>query len=210
MIIKVPDQLILDALAIKESNVENRGLHNNYHKRWSIDRDNPIKKYFGDLNFLHGTILWHNSPYPVHTDVWHPENKTNVLIPLMIENSQKFFVFDQTFNGSCQWVLSYGQRDKDSPDQARTMRPCEDDRIKNLTDLPLDQEMCQYLPEEPEFYHGLSGEMYDYKPGVGFAFGSDHLHATGVMKGTYKTAMALWFANNISEIVSEFNRVNNV
>ena len=214
MLITVPAQLIEDALYIKANNEESRGKDSNSHKRWKIDKDEEwahLEKYFKGLDFLHGTLLWHNSPYPVHTDVWHPDNKTNVLIPLHIEAPQKFFVFDQTFHGSCQWIpmAPSKSRSADSPDSHAVGRPADDDRVEGKTGSPLAAEHAANLPEEPSFYHGLTATMYDYQPGQGIVFNSYNLHATGKMdSGYYKSALALWFTNDVDEVVKVFEQVN--
>ena len=179
------------------------------HKRWAFTDKHfdKIKAYFKGLDFLSGAVFWHNDPYPLHVDVWDPRNKSQILIPLRLEVEQKFIIFDQTYDGSMTWKNNVSKEIKkaqynDAPKSTTGLRPCETDGVMGLTDDPVDKDLANLLPEDRDFYFGLTGKAYDWKPGIGMAFESKTLHATGKMQKEYfKTGMALWFSNSIEEVI---------
>lgn len=180
------------------------------HKRWAFTQNHfdRIKLHFNNLNFLSGAVFWHNEPYPLHVDVWDPRNKSQILIPLKLEKSQKFIIFDQTYDGSMTWKNNISKEVKkaeydDAPKNTTGLRPYETEGVQGLTNKPIDSDLAKELPEESDFYFGLSGKSYDWTPGIGMAFESKTLHGTGKMDYKYyKTGMALWFSDTVEDILS--------
>ena len=180
------------------------------HKRWAFSQEHfsKISEHFNNLNFLNGAVFWHNEPYPLHVDVWDPRNKSQLLIPLKLEKTQKFIIFDQIYEGSMTWKNYVPKEIKkaeyaDAPKNTTGLRPCETEGVQGLTNQPINPDLAKQLPEDPDFYFGLSGKSYDWTPGVGMAFESKTLHATGKMDYKYyKIGMALWFSDTIEDVLS--------
>ena len=180
------------------------------HKRWAFTdahfRD--IEHYFPNLNFVGGAVFWHNEPYPLHVDVWDTRNKSQLLIPMKMEaEDQNFILFDQVYEGSMTWKNDADKQVKkakydDAPKSTTGLRPYDTEGVEWLTYRPIDPELGKLLPEPDDFYYGLSGKVYSWKPGIGLAFESKTLHATGNMDDKYfKTGMALWFADPIEDVL---------
>lgn len=203
---RVADEIIQAGLQAM-SDTPARNLDN--HKRWAFTHNHfdKIKKYFNGLNFLSGAVFWHNEPYPLHVDVWDPKNKSQILIPLKLEVEQKFIIFDQQYDGSMTWKNKHPKEIKkaeydDAPKNTTGLRPYETIGVTGLTDNPINDNLANLLPEESDFYFGLTGKAYNWEPGIGIPFESKTLHATGKMdKKHFKTGMALWFSNSIEEVM---------
>ena len=206
----IDNKIIQLGLEIKNSEKPVRDLSN--QRRWAFDHShfNKVKDLFGNLSFVQGAVFWHNEPYPIHVDVYDPRNKTNLLIPLHIDEFQEFIIFDQEYDGSMTWKNKADKNIKksqysDAPKSTTGLRPCDTDGVVGLTGTHIDNELGSKLPEHDDFYFGLSGRSYEWKPGIGMAFESKRLHATGKMHGDYfKTGMALWFTNTTEEVIQHF------
>ena len=192
-----PDPALIDTtLLVKDAVEPSSVLRDGNYIRWGITDE--ILKYFNGLEYIAGNIYYHTTPYEVHTDVFADDIGVNVLVPLEREESQKFIVFDQTYHGSTVWKPGDGSREIRGLNTIFHTRPCETPVI-GLTNQPC--ELAEYLPEEDDFYFGLSGSLIEWQPGEGLVFPSDNLHATGIMKSP-KYGLAMWFNNTVEEVCS--------
>lgn len=193
-----PDPALIDTALLVSDVAEPSSIQRNgNYVRWGVTDE--ILKHFNGLNYIAGNIYYHTTPYEVHTDVFTDDIGVNVLVPLEREGSQKFIVFDQTYHGSTVWkpgdhtIVAYKGLNK-----IYYRRPY-DTPVEGLTESPCD--LAEYLPEEPEFYHGLTGHLIEWKPGEGIVFPSINLHATGKMESP-KYGLAMWFNNTVEEVCS--------
>lgn len=197
-----PDPALIDTtLLVRDTSDPSSVKEGGSYIRWAVTDD--ILKYFDGLDYTAGNIYYHEEPYAVHTDVFTNNIGVNVLVPLEREGTQKFVVFDQTFNGSTVWLPgeTYSAEQK-GLSMIFTARPCDTD-VFGLTDQPCD--LADYLPENNDFYHGLSGSLIEWKPGEGLVFPSINLHATGIMDNP-KYGLAMWFNNSVEEVCSVLNK----
>lgn len=199
-----PDPALIDTTLLVRDSVEpSKVQRNGNYIRWGVTDE--ILKYFDGLDYIAGNIYYHTDPYEVHTDVFADGIGVNVLVPLERERSQKFVVFDQTFSGSTVWQpnkIPDGYKvEKKGMNVIVHGRPCDTMGVQNLTGKPCPQNLTQHLPEEPEFYHGLSGKLIEWKPGEGLVFPSTNLHATGKMESP-KYGLAMWFNNSVQDVCS--------
>ena len=192
-----PDPALIDTTLLVRDLTEPTSIkRNGNYVRWGVTVD--ILKYFDGLEYVAGNIYYHTTPYEVHTDVFTEDIGVNVLVPLERESSQNFVVFDQTYDGSTVWKPGDGSLELRGVNKIYNSRPC-DTPVQRLTDSPCD--LAEYLPEEDDFYHGLSGSLIEWKPGEGLVFPSTNLHATGIMESP-KYGLAMWFNNSVEEVCS--------
>jgi len=192
-----PDPSIIDtALLVSDVAEPDSVLRDGNYIRWGVTDE--ILKHFNGLNYVTGNIYYHTTPYEVHTDVFADDIGVNVLVPLERESSQKFIVFDQTYKGSTVWKPGDGSKEVRGLNTIFNTRPCETP-VKGLTGKPCD--LAEHLPEEDDFYFGLSGSLIEWLPGEGLVFPSTNLHATGKMTSP-KYGLAMWFNNTVEEVCS--------
>ena len=192
-----PDPSIIDtALLVSDVAEPDSVLRDGNYIRWGVTDE--ILKHFNGLNYVTGNIYYHTTPYEVHTDVFTDDIGVNVLVPLERESSQKFIVFDQTYEGSTVWKPGDGSKEVRGLNTIFNTRPCETP-VKGLTGKPCD--LAEHLPEEDDFYFGLSGSLIEWLPGEGLVFPSTNLHATGKMTSP-KYGLAMWFDNTVEEVCS--------
>ena len=163
-----PDPSIIDtALLVSDVAEPDSVLRDGNYIRWGVTDE--ILKHFNGLNYVTGNIYYHTTPYEVHTDVFTNDIGVNVLVPLERESSQKFIVFDQTYEGSTVWKPGDGSKEVRGLNTIFNTRPCETPVI-GLTNQPCD--LAEHLPEEDDFYFGLSGSLIEWLPGEGIVFPS--------------------------------------
>ena len=178
---------------------------NGNYLRWGFS-DELVSKYFPEskgFKYVTGNIYYHKKPYEVHTDTFKPTIGVNLLIPLEREEKLCFAVFDQTHGGSCVWKPGDGNIVQRGVNTIFNMRPCDTPTVKGITEHPCG--FADYLPEENDFYHGLSGSLIDWKSDEGIVFPAVNLHATGIMEAP-KFGLALWFSNTFDEICSALKK----
>lgn len=191
----IPDPALIDTcLLVKDVIEPSSVLRDGNYIRWPVTDD--IIKYFAGLNYVTGNIYYHTTPYEVHTDVFVPDIGVNVLVPLEREESQKFIVFDQTYKGSTVWKPGDGNIEHRGANKIYHTKPC-NTPVQGLTDSSCD--IAEHLPEENDFYFGLSGSVIEWLPGEGLVFPATNLHATGKMNKA-KYGLAMWFSNTVDEV----------
>ncbi len=187
------------------------------NKPWSHLHEilNPIlSQYFETRNGQGGNIYKHTNTYTIHTDSSDQQQLINCCIPIHLEVTQpqqKFIVFDQyTDNGFGRtW---YGDRDTstngdfDSNKKISTI-PYNDPIVHACTDSPIDKDFfdlhlnhshCKY-----EYFHGLTGTVYDFKPGNMIVFNSNNIHSTGKLVGPWKMGLLIQFEGTLEELLHE-------
>jgi len=154
------------------------------------DRIESIVSEFIDTTYYHyGNLFSHINPFTTHADI-SDLKQTIMLMPISADPSQHFVVFDQKINNlspvSWIWNLFDDKTDQELEDMyylsALKSRPCEYPNISGLTNSSIDPELMKHLPFSEEFYYGLSGKAWPYKPGKALIFSAVHPHATGLMQ----------------------------
>ena len=204
---KPSDELLETCLLVRDTHEPRKSITD--FTRWDVSED--IKKYFEGLNYSGGNIFYHEKPFDVHTDLFDGIARTTVIIPLETESKQKLIIFDQTYTdkhykGSVVWAASV-EGEVGSPHCKMVYNRPYESKVDGLTNQPCSEELTQDLPEDSEFYFGLTGKSYDWIPGRGFIFDSANLHATGTMeKGKY--GLAMWFDNTVEEVYERLKNEN--
>ena len=198
--IDVPQTAIDTLLEYVYSKVkkEDIGLYPFYMK---VSRD-LMYKSFGDFlnvdNISTAYIYAHDEPIPLHVDRYKVDANFNLCVPLYTTDSnQKFIVFDQIFDRcGCEWQAPNVSQKRHQPatpeDKSNSnddndhvesicykgIRPCDTDGIVGLTDRAVNNDLQNVLPFDIDFYHGLTGNAWNWKPGKGLVFKSSQLHTT--------------------------------
>lgn len=196
-----PDPALIDTtLLVRDTTEPHSVLRDGGYIRWGVTDE--ILKYFDGLDYTAGNIYYHERPYEVHTDVFTDNIGVNVLVPLEREGAQKFVVFDQTFEGSTVWIPSKTNGWSSEKKGLSTIingRPVDTMGVQGLTHKKCPNKLLKHLPEDEDFYYGLSGTLIEWQPGEGLVFPSINLHATGKMTSP-KYGLAMWFNNSVSEV----------
>lgn len=145
-----------------------------------------------DTTYYHyGNIFNHNTPFAIHSDI-SDKKKSILLIPIDAHKEQKFVIFDQTINQDVPISWIYNIFDDKTDIELKEMyyetaiksRPFDTANVKNCSKLPICKQLYQHLPYCIELYHGLTGYVWDYKPGKALLFAANRIHATGRMKSS--------------------------
>lgn len=164
-----------------------------------------LRQYIDTSQNIGDNIYKHKYPYFPHVDVCDQYPSVNVVIPLYIHKNkpQSFVIFDQyvTMNKPRTWMGSYDFSTKDFEKNKKSKFIHEDNDIKNLTGLPIDDTFYQkYLDVDyftPDLFFGLTGNAVDYKPGNLIIFDSKYVHCTGKMQAEYKIGLTLRFKGTL-------------
>lgn len=144
-------------------------------------------------------IYAHDEPIALHVDRYKKDSLYNLCVPLMTEDlDQRFLVFDQIFDQcGCVWEFDNGIRTHHQPltknDETQSnndnnhdktiayigQRPFDTQGIVGLSNSSISEELANYLPHNRDFYHGLTGTAWHWKPGKGLIFKSSQIHGTG-------------------------------
>ena len=174
--------------------------------------DPILSKYIRTNRGQGGNIYRHTNLYSLHVDSDEPTQMINVNIPIHLEvtdPAQHFIVFDQwTDNGYGQtW---YGDRpDINNYDFDRNkklaMTPWNDERVYDKTDKDIDAEFyANYLEfdhHKPDYFKGLSGVAYDWRPGNLVMFNSNNIHCTGKLVGPWKMGLLINFEGSLEDLL---------
>lgn len=173
----------------------------------------PIfSKYFDlkDGGFA-GNLYKHSNLYTTHVDSSVKEYQIiNVLLPIYLPDptvDQRFVVFDQWIdNGIGQtW---YGDRDvKYDFDYNKITQsiPYTDKRVYDKTDVDIDEDFynkyLKFANHKHEYFKGLTGTAYSFKPGNLMLFNSNNLHSTGSLMGQWKMGLHMHFEGSLEELL---------
>lgn len=150
---------------------------------------NIVSKIVDTDSYYYGNIFSHKEPFTIHSDICD-KKKTIMLIPIEAHITQKFVVFDQTINQNNPVSWIYNIFDQKSVKELKEMyyenslksRPCDHPNVQNLTNSPVSDDLYKHLPYTKDLYFGLTGQVWDYKPGTALFFDANKIHATGIMK----------------------------
>lgn len=134
----------------------------------------------------------HQSPYYPHSD-FHFVEKDNIVLPLQVTNGQNpyLIIFDQYYlDDACTWTGT--SKVKFKINTGVEGRPYDSD-ITNKTNKPIpDYLYKKFLNWQPkDFWFGLSGEPFEFKPGNMIQFESTRLHATSTMHCDEKLGLTI-------------------
>jgi hypothetical protein len=175
--------------------------------------DPILSRFFKTHNGNGGNIYKHTNVYTTHVDSFEPHQMINALMPIYIppsDEQQHFVVFDQWVdNGFGQtW---YGDRNdiKDHGDfdfnKKLAQTPFNDSRVYNKTDCNVDKEFYEkYLDtscHKPEYFKGLTGTAYEFKPGNLILFNSNQLHTTGRLVSDWKMGLHINFDGSLEDLL---------
>lgn len=176
-----------------------------------------LSKYFIPNNGQGGNIYKHSNLYTIHVDSEEPYQMINCLIPVYLTNNvidQHFIVFDQWVdNGFGQtW---YGNRPKSTneTDFDRNKKiwttPFEDSRVYDKTMYDIDETFyknyLEFDAHKTEYFKGLTGTAYVFKPGNLILFNSNQLHCTGKLIGPWKMGVLINFEGSLDKLLIKNN-----
>jgi hypothetical protein len=149
---------------------------------------NIISEIIDTNSYYYGNIFSHKDPFTIHSDVCD-KKKTIMLIPVEAHVTQKFIVFDQTINQTTpvSWIHDVFNNKTDQElkemyyDNSLKSRPYEHENVRNLSNMPISNDLYQHLPYTKDLYFGLTGHSWNYIPGTALLFDANRIHATGIM-----------------------------
>jgi len=163
-------------------------------------------------------IYAHTQPIPLHVDRYKKNSVYNLCVPLYKGDSDQYLlVFDQTFD---KYGLSWRLADVDhikhkpaGPEHKQTsnndndhlpsevltgIRPCDTDGVVGLTGQAVPDHINKILPYgNDNFYFGLSGTVWNWKPGKALIFKSSQIHGTAMQSEFKIGCVVLMNADNV-------------
>jgi len=133
----------------------------------------------------------HSTPYYPHTD-YHFLEKENIVMPLQVFNGANpyLIVFDQWLDDDGK-TWTFESNTTFSHNTGISGRPC-DYNIKKSTNKEITKALYRYLSHYPkDYWFGLSGDPYEFKPGNTIQFDSKRLHATSRMHCEAKLGLTI-------------------
>ena len=157
-----------------------------------IEEQDSIKEIVSNLvsidGYFYGNIFNHSNPFTIHSDVSDKKNSI-LLVPIKAHEEQKFIVFDQILKNEKEMSWIHNLFDDKTDQELRDMyyhtssksRPYDTTEVHGCTSEPVSEDLFQHLPYTRDLYYGLTGWVWDYKPGKALLFPAERLHATGRM-----------------------------
>lgn len=162
-----------------------------------VEKNEDIK-FIADLinvnaeNITLAHFYKHIRPHYPHTD-YHEREISNVVMPLEVsdDSTPNLIIFDQVWdNPANTWVFEDKQA-RFQHNKELLGRPCDYD-ILHSTNKEVDENLYSYLDHQPiEYWHGLSGKAYPFKPGNVIKFDAKSIHATSNMTCDYKLGLTI-------------------
>jgi hypothetical protein len=144
----------------------------------------------------------HSHSYFPHCDAVEDTAWLNIVIPISrigAKADQKFIVFDQHWRGrNITWLGSYEFPGDFHSNKKTNDRPCDSELLENSTGAALPMELWDHIEQKYftlDYFQGLSGTAYDWRPGNVLVFDSSHPHATGRMQSTSKLGISIRIAH---------------
>lgn len=175
--------------------------------------DPIFSKFFKTQNGNGGNIYKHTNVYTTHVDSFEPHQMINALLPIYVPPSveqQHFVVFDQwvengfgqTWYGDRTDINEHGDFDFN---KKLAQTPFNDQRVYNKTTDAIDQDFYKkyldYSCHKPEYFKGLTGTAYEFKPGNLILFNSNQLHTTGKLVSDWKMGLHINFDGSLDELL---------
>ena len=174
---------------------------------------------FLDTSIIETAYIYaHTQPIPLHVDRYKKNSVYNLCVPLYKGDSDQYLlVFDQTFD---EYGLSWRLADIDhikhnpaGPEHEQTsnkdndhlpsevltgIRPCDTDGVVGLTGRDVPDHINKILPYgNDNFYFGLSGTAWNWKPGKALIFKSSQIHGTAMQSEFKIGCVVLMNADNV-------------
>lgn len=152
----------------------------------------------GDYTIVGDNYYKHDRSYFPHCDATNEHAWLNIVIPLAQYNVfglQKFVVFDQFWLGpNVTWMGKVDIPGDFASNKKTNQRPRDSEFLQNSTDQALPEILWQQFNSnhfDRDYFHGLDGFAYDWRPGDIIVFDSQHIHATGAMKSKSKLGLSI-------------------
>lgn len=172
-----------------------------------------LSPYFKTIKGQGGNVYKHSNLYTTHVDSHEPYQMINCLIPIHVTSPnimQHFVVFDQWVDNGIGRTW-YGDRPDISAradfdiNKKVSLTPFEDDSVYNKTDTDIDLNFYKNYLDFPkhkhEYFKGLTGTAYEFKPGNLLLFNSNQLHSTGKLVGDWKMGLHINFEGSLEELL---------
>jgi len=165
-------------------------------------RERAFGSYLNTTAMETAYIYAHTQPIPLHVDRYKKNAVYNLCVPLYktTEQEQRLLVFDQQFTShGMSWRLGSIEHEKHKPagyyDQSTSdadndhlpsevlidVRPADTPGVSAITDQPLPDSIQKLLPYgNQNFYYGLTGIAWHWRPGAALLFKSSQIHGTAV------------------------------
>lgn len=138
----------------------------------------------------------HKTPYYPHTD-FHSKEKENLVIPLKVyEGPNPYLViFDQYYNDNGR-TWTFNKDIKFKVNKSAKCRPYDfGNDIHGLLEEDISENLYDYLNHFPKnYWFGLSGTPYEFKPGNGIQFDSKKIHSTSRMYCKEKLGLTIRYS----------------
>lgn len=171
-----------------------------------------LKQYFIPNRGHGGNVYKHTNLYTTHVDSDEEQQTINVLIPIYVptDNVQHFVVFDQwmqngigrTWYGDRSDISKHGNFDHN---KKMSLTPFDDPLVYDKTENDLDPQFyadyLEYPNHKIEYFKGLTGTAYEFKPGNLIVFNSNNLHCTGKLTNPYKIGMLINFDGLLEDLL---------
>ena len=139
----------------------------------------------------------HKTPYYPHTD-FHSKEKENLVIPLKVYDGPNPYlvIFDQYYNEEGR-TWTFNKNINFEVNKTAKCRPYDfGSSIKGLLDEDISDKLYEYLDHYPKnYWYGLSGTPYEFKPGNAIQFDSKKIHSTSKMHCTEKLGLTIRYSN---------------
>lgn len=143
-------------------------------------------------NVTLATLYKHTHPHYPHTD-YHKREISNIVVPLEVsdDSTPHLVIFDQVWdNPANTWVFD-DTKAKFQHNKELLGRPCDYD-ILYSTNKEVEDDLYEHLDHQPkEYWHGLSGKAYPFKPGNVIKFDAKSIHGTSNMTCEYKLGLTI-------------------
>ena len=172
-----------------------------------------LSKYIKITRGYGGNVYKHSNLYTTHVDSHDQHQTINVMLPIFTPTPglpQHFIVFDQWMdNGTGRtW---YGDRediklngDFDLNKKSASI-PYLDPLVHDKTPFDIDPDFysnyLEYPKHKMEYFKGLTGTAYEFKPGNLLIFNSNNLHCTGKLTNPWKMGMFINFDGSVGELL---------
>jgi hypothetical protein len=171
-----------------------------------------LSKYMRITRGHGGNVYKHKNLYTTHVDSHDEYQTVNVLIPIYVpgDNVQHFVVFDQwmdngigrTWYGDREDIQENGDFDLNKKSASIPyLDPLVHDKTSSDIDPEFYSKYLEYPKHKMEYFKGLTGTAYEFKPGNLLIFNSNNLHCTGKLTNPWKMGMFINFDGSIEELV---------
>ena len=176
--------------------------------------DPIFRTHFNPKNGNGGNIYKHTNVYTTHVDSFEQHQMINVLLPIYLPEDniqQHFVVFDQWVDNGFGRTW-YGDRSDISENgnfdfnKKAAITPYTDPLVHDKTNKDIDinfyNNYLDFPNHKPEYFKGLTGTAYNFKPGNMIMFNSNQLHTTGKLNVSWKLGLHINFDGSLDELLN--------